>query len=420
MKQEDKIKRLEARNLTKLKRQSQDCKCYTLKIDESRLNRTQREFLKMSFIESKWYYNFILSQENVFDNSVRKVNTVKIKKLDNFEDRELKYISAQMKTGLHERVCIAIKSLSTKKKKGKVKDVGRLKYTKEVNSIELKQFGMTWKFDKTRIKIQGVKKPFKIEGYNQIPKDCEFANAKLIKKPSGYYIQITTFQNKIKKKLTQKSVGLDFGIKDSIVTSDGEKFNIKIRESKRLKRLQIFFSKKTKGSHKRYKTLQKIKKEYELISNQKKDKVDKIVSYLKNNYDEVYIQDEQIANWHKGLFGKQIQNSALGAIKSKLKNLESTYVIDKWKPTTKLCPECGVLNKISLSERIYNCSCGYSQDRDVHSANNILLIGQNLKSGSDMERISTILEGETSVKLDFSNIISHNSMKGEAQGFILG
>ena len=414
MKEEDKIKRLEARNLTKLKRQSQDCKCYTLKIDESRLNRTQREFLKMSFIESKWYYNFILSQENVFDNSVRKVNIVKIKKLDNFEDRELKYISAQMKTGLHERVCTAIKSLYTKKKKGKVKEVGRLKYTKEVNSIELKQFGMTWKFDKTRIKIQGVKKPFKIEGYNQIPKDCEFANAKLIKKPSGYYIQITTFQNKIKKELTQKSVGLDFGIKDSIVTSDGEKFSIKIPETCRLKRLQLFFAKKKKGSRNWYKCLWKIKKEYEKISNQKQGQVNKLVSYLKNNYDEIYIQDEMIANWHKGLFGKQVQHSALGAIKSKLKNLESTYVIDKWKPTTKLCPECGQLNKLTLADRTYKCSCGYEEDRDIHSARNILLIGQNLKSGSDMERISTILEGETSVKLDFSNIISHNSMKGEA------
>ena len=96
MKQEDKIKRLESRNLTKLKRQSQDCKCYTLKIDESHLNKSQKEFLKMSFIESKWFYNFILSQENVFDNSVRKINTVKVRKLGNFEDRELRYISAQI------------------------------------------------------------------------------------------------------------------------------------------------------------------------------------------------------------------------------------------------------------------------------------------------------------------------------------
>jgi putative transposase len=373
----------------------------------------------MSFLEAKWFYNFVISQNNIFDSSIRKSNTVIVKKADTLEDRNIKYISAQMKTGLHERICSAIKMLSTKKKKGKVKEVGRLKYTKEVNSIELKQYGMTWKFDKTRIKIQNVKKPFKVEGYNQIPKDCEFANAKLVRRPSGHYIQITTFVNKSKRENTRKKVGLDFGIKDSIVTSDGEKFNIKISESNRLKRLQLFFSKKTKGSHKRYKLLNKIKKEYEMISNQKKDKVNKIVSYLKSNYDEIYIQDEQIANWSKGLFGKAVQHSALGAIKAKLKNLESTYVIDKWQPTTKLCPSCGAKNKISLSERTYACECGYTEDRDIYSAKNILLIGQR-KFNSGMERISTILEGETTAKLNFSNFVSHNSLKGEAQGFILG
>ncbi len=158
MKEEDRNKRLESRELTRLRRQSQDCKCYTLKIDESHLNLVQRNFLHMSFLEAKWFYNFVISQNNIFDSSIRKSNTVIVKKADTLEDRNIKYISAQMKTGLHERICSAIKMLSTKKKKGKVKEVGRLKYTKEVNSIELKQYGMTWKFDKTRIKIQNVKK----------------------------------------------------------------------------------------------------------------------------------------------------------------------------------------------------------------------------------------------------------------------
>lgn len=414
MKEEDRNKRLESRELTRLRRQYQDCKCYTLKIDESHLNSVQRNFLHMSFLEAKWFYNYALSQTNIFDSSIRKVNSVVVKKLEEFEERELKYISSQMKTGLHERIGSAIKMLSTKKKQGYFDKVGRLKFKKEVKSIELKQYGITWKFDKTRIKIQGLKKPLKVEGLNQIPENIEFANAKLIRKPSGYYIQITTFQNKVDKKLTGKKVGLDFGIKDSIVTSDGEKFSIKIPETCRLKRLQLFFAKKKKGSRNWYKCLWKIKKEYEKISNQKQDQVNKLVSYLKNNYDEIYIQDEMIANWHKGLFGKQVQHSALGAIKSKLKSLESTLVIDRGEPTTKLCPKCGQLNKLTLADRIYKCSCGYEEDRDIHSANNILIIGQKYKSNSGMEHISTTLEDETSGKLSSLNNLSHNSMKEEA------
>lgn len=401
---------------TREKRKSQVCKCYTLKIDYSHTNRQQKEWLKRIFIEAKWFYNHILNHDNVFDSSISKDKIAIIKVIDKYEERELDYLSSQMKQSLQKRIINAIKALSVLK--SHKFSVGRLKFKPEINSIDLPQFGITWKFNKTRIKIQGLKKPFKVHGLKQIPDKCDFANAKLIRKPSGYYMQITTFQQKEKKKEIDKKVGLDFGIKDSIITSDKEKFNIKILESNRLKRNQLFFSKKKKGSKSRRIQLNKIKKEYEKITNQKKDQVNKIISYLKNNYNEIYMQDEQIANWHKGLFGRQVQQSALGAIKSKLKSLESTFVIDKWQPTTKLCPECGLLNKLSLSDRIYNCTCGYSQDRDIHSAKNILLIGQKQKSNSVMERNSTTSEDQTSgfSKSNRENL-SQDSLKMEAPSF---
>ncbi len=343
-----------------------------------------------------------------------KEKTVQVKVKDNMQERNLKYLSSQMKAGLFNRIIDAIKVLSKLKKRSFT--VGKLKFKPEINSISLHQYNNTWKFKKKRIQIQGCKTPFRVNGLKQIPEGCDFANATLIRKPSGYYIAVTTFQAKQDKIKTDKVVGIDFGIKDNIVTSDGEKFNVKIPESKRLKRNQLFFSKKTKESKLRWKQQIKIRKEYEKISNQKKDKVNKIVSYLKNNYDEIYIQDEQIANWAKGLFGRQISMSALGAIKTSLKQLESTHVVDKWQPTTKLCPSCGTLNKPTLADRVYTCSCGYSQDRDIHSAKNILLIGQKQKSGSGMERISTTSEDQTS-KFSKSNRenLSHDSMKMEAQ-----
>lgn len=412
----DKEKRKETRKATRERRKSQVCKSYTLKVDSSHLNKTQKYFLNRIFIEAKWFYNHILNQENIFDSQIRKNTTAQIKVIDHFEARELKYLSSQMKTDLHERICNAIKALSKLKQHNF--SVGKLQFKPEINSIGLKQYGVTWKIEGNRIKIQGLKTPIRVNGLKQIPDACEFTCAQLVRKPSGYYIKVITFQEKQPKKQTNKKVGIDFGIKDNIVTSDGEKFNVKIHESNRLKRNQLFFSKKTKGSKKRWKQQLKIKKEYEKISNQKKDKTNKIVSYLKNNYEEIYIQDEQITNWHKGLFGRQIQMSSLGAIKSSLKQLESTHVIDKWQPTTKLCPSCGTLNKLTLADRIYICTCGYSQDRDIHSAKNILLIGQKQKSGSDMERISTTVEDQTSVfsKSNRENV-SQDSMKREASAF---
>ena len=74
----------------------------------------------------------------------------------------------------------------------------------------------------------------------------------------------------------------------------------------------------------------------------------------------------------------------------------------------------GTEDKLTLDDRIYKCSCGYEQDRDVHSANNILIIGQKYKSNSGMEHISTTLKDETSGKLSSLNNLSHNSMKEEA------
>lgn len=56
-----------------------------------------------------------------------------------------------------------------------------------------------------------------------------------------------------------------------------------------------------------------------------------------------------------------------------LKKLPHTHIVDRFFPSTKLCPQCGSINKISLSERIYSCECGYTQDRDIHSAMNILI-----------------------------------------------
>jgi transposase len=67
--------------------------------------------------------------------------------------------------------------------------------------------------------------------------------------------------------------------------------------------LQKQLFRRIKSSNNRYKTINKIQREYQKISNKKQDKANKIVNKLKQ-YETIVIQDEQIANWHKGLFGK--------------------------------------------------------------------------------------------------------------------
>ena len=370
------------RNATRERRKTQTCKCYTLKIIDKKLNQVQQQYLHKVFIEAKWFYNFLLSQENIFDCAeLTKLKEVQIKTLSGFENRKIDFLSSQVRKGLYNRLCSSIKGLSQLKKNDF--KVGRLKFKPEINSIDFIQHKISWQIKANKIKLQGLKEPLAVRGLEQIKNDFELANCKLIRRASGYYLQITTYQEAQEREKTGKVVGLDFGIKDNITTSNNEKYNFKFPESEKLKRLQMHFARKKKGSKNRYKLLSQIKKEYEKTSNAKKDACNKFTSKLQKENDIIVMQDELISLWHKGIFGKQVQHSILGAIKSKLKTFESTLVLSSKEPTTKMC-FCGFKNNIQLKDRVFKCQkCGFEEERDLKSARFILKKGlENLSCGT--------------------------------------
>ena len=375
-------KTLATRKATSEKRKSQSCRVFTFKINENKLSSTQKEQLKMIFVEAKWLYNDILNFSK--DNPIWKYNT-KVKELNvinknkESEVRTLNFIGSSMKQAVHEQITSAIKSLATKKKQGK--KVGSLKFTSEITSINLKQYGSTHTIlSKNRIRIQNISKPIKVSGlsqFNQI-EGLEFANAKLLNTPLGYYVAVATFlDNDLiePKQLIEEEIGIDMGIKEHITLSNGEKLNVTIGETEHLKRLQRKFARSKMGSNNRYKLRKLIKKEYQKITNRKNDAANKVVAYLLS-YQSIYMQDENISGWKKFNFGKQIQHSILGRVKAKLINHPRVNVIDRFAPTSKFCPVChNKKNDLKLSDRIYKCKvCGYERDRDVHAANNMILM----------------------------------------------
>nr|WP_297457417.1 transposase [Persephonella sp.] len=182
---------------------------------------------------------------------------------------------------------------------------------------------------------------------------------------------------KQKQEKINKPIGIDFGIKHQLTLTNGIKINYRIEETKRLKRLQKKLSRQQKGSKNYWKTKQKIQKEHQKIYNRRKDIKNKILSLLKK-YEYVLIQEEQIRNWHRGIFGKQIQTTGIGGIISMLKqNIETLIPVDKYETTTKVCSRCGNRKEdIKLSVRTFKCEkCGLVIDRDLNSAINILKIG---------------------------------------------
>ena len=363
---------------TRIRRAIQRCLVYEFKINTRKLTKKESEQLKFYFVQCRWLYNYLLNLENIddFDTKTRKIYS--LDKDKNKIERELT-IPAKVIQTVYKGIKQSIKGLSAVKKKGK--KVGKLRFKSEYNSIELNQYGCTHELKEKGFRINGFRKTFQVHGLEQLEnKKYEYANVKLVQKTSGYYIKLTCFENLTKNRINKpnKEVGLDFGIKTHITTSDNEKFNIVIEESERLKGLQKKFARQVKGSNNRNKTLAKIKREYERLLNQKKDKVNKLVNYLCANYSTVYMQDEMISGWHKGLFGKQVQHSCLGLLKSKLQAQNNVIVIDKSYPTTKMCYNCGTIHKnITLNDREFECpTCKYKEERDLKAAKTVLFIGQ--------------------------------------------
>jgi len=394
--EEDRIKKNNLISLsmsaTREKRKTQKCKVVTVKIQSNKLNLSQRTALKMLFVEAKWIRNEMINfgeNNSIFDYSCG--DTIRVMDKDRkFITKERNFISAQQIQSVIAEVKDNIRSLSKLKQKGN--SIGALNYVSEVKSIDLKQHGATYKIkSKTKMKIQGVPGDVKVFGLEQLDESCDFANAKLLNKPDGYYVAIVTYidEGKIKDDfIPNTDIGVDMGVKNNITLSDGRKLNVFVDETDRLKKLQRELSRREKGSNNRNKTIKEIRKEYQKMSNIKEDISNKIVSDLKQ-FENIYFQDENIKAWKNKNYlangSKKIQHSILGRVKTKLKNCERAYMLNKFVATTQTCKECGIKNKQSLSDRIYSCSCGYTADRDVHSANMMILFGKQFIGAERIE-----------------------------------
>src|SRR5574344_1568837 len=391
--EEERQKIRDSLKATRERRQNQSIKVIELKVN---CHQTSKEtFAKMNncFKQAKWIENDMLAWSekcDIFKYEYLDHKTIERKDKDgNFISEDID-LTVYFHRALVKQVKQDIMNLSKAKKKGN--KVGKLKFKSEVNCIPIITGGCRI-IDNSHVTIPGFSK-LKVYGLDQLKKfeNYEIADGRFVRKASGFYIKVSVCiekKNNIQKK-NYKEVGLDFGIKDNIITSDGEKFNCNVQESEQLKFLQKQLHRKQEGSKRYYRLLNQIRREYEHLSNKKTDETNKLVHYLKTNYDVIYFQDEQIANWKKKKrrkktgkkvncfsFGKQIQSSYLGRVKNKLVSLEKegkSFKISKWKATTKFCPNCGCLNDIGDSET-YVCECGYIMDRDVHASKNILMFG---------------------------------------------
>ena len=362
---------------TRMKRAKQICKTFRFKIDYNNLNLQQKEYIKMLFVEAKWIYNYLISQDDIYSFDYKNLNQVTHKdKHKNDITTDIQYVRSSVKQELIAQIVNQIKGLSKLKKKGH--KVGKLKFKSEFNSIKLKQYNVTHSLRGNKFKIQGIKDLIRVRGIEQLSKykNIDYTTANLLYDGINYYIALTCFIDKenIEKQYKNDIVGIDMGVSTSLTLSDGTKYYISIGESDRLKKLQTKLVSKQKGSNNRYKLIKKIRKEYIHINNKKNDISNKIVHSILNDNKIIVMQDEQIGEWRQdGISGSKIQHSILGRIKHKLMYSDRVKILDKWFPTTKYCSNCGSKVELELKDRIFECpKCKIKEDRDIHAANNMI------------------------------------------------
>ena len=395
---EHKNARLASRKATQERHAQMHCISRTLKLDPTK---SQADRLHRMFVEAKWYTNSVIGNDLVFDDTAYKDKTVYVrrptdeKEVYEFTEETYRAIPAQCRQAISKRLKANIRSLSTKKKSGE--KVGRLKPKSEINAIPFPQHKVSHEFRKdrkNRVRLSNIGW-VKCHGWHQIDFDQhDITSATLCRVGGDFFIDVILYVDKqisnvrrnkrgeysIKKQPTKPVVGLDFGIKESITTSDGESIKISIEESEYLKkqqralaRLDRLHKKKhqRKYSNNRRKITHRRRKEEQHLVNKKQDLAKKVIAYLTSEYQAIVIQDEMIAGWQKGLFGRQVKRSALGYLKRRLKEI-GAHVISHTEATTKECTCCGHRMDIGLADRIYRCdTCGHEEDRDVKSAKRI-------------------------------------------------
>src|SRR5690554_3710597 len=245
-----------------------------------------------------------------------------------------------------------------------------------------------------RLVIPKFKEGIKLNLHRQMEGKILFAT--LSKSTTGkYHVSVTCEVEHKPFGKTNKYVGVDTGIKELAILSDGSSYeNIKSlkTKSKKLKYEQRQLSKKQKGSRSRNKQKRKLSSVHEQITNIRKDHLHKISTEIIKNHDVISVEDLAVRNIMKNhCLAQAMGDVSLGAfytmLEYKAKWNDGQFVkVDRFFPSSKTCSSCGWTKQdLTLSIREWTCgSCGAVHDRDVNAAKNILREGMNLLSGCGM------------------------------------
>ena len=263
----------------------------------------------------------------------------------------------------------------------------------ELGAISKRNDYTTYKLSLANIKNVKFKCNKKYAEYLQKHKP-NIKQATLSKLPCGeFYLSILVDGDLTHKGLqdTNNAVGIDLGVKDFVITSDGEIFgnlHFKKSQSNKIKRLQRQLSKKQKGSNNRNKARIKLAKKYKKINDKKQYYLHQVSNTLINENQVICMEDLNVKGMlrnHK--LAESIQEMNFREFRRILEYKAKWYnrkivCVGRFYPSSKTCHNCGYINKqLKLSDRQWLCpQCGEVIDRDYNAALNILDEGLRILS----------------------------------------
>ena len=346
----------------------------------------QKTLLNKHFGSVRWTYNYFLNQRkeeylnnkkslNYYDQSAE---LTKIKKVNEW----LKEINSQTLQYSLKCLDMAYQGFFNKRTQ-----FPRFKSRKSKNSFTIPQ---NVRCDGTKLIV-----PKFLDGIEMIMErkiEGTIKHCSISKTPTGkYFVSILTEQEHTSVNKTGLSVGIDLGLKDFLVLSNGTKiknYRFLKHYEHQLKLNQQHLSRKNKGSVRYEKQRLKVARIYEKITNSRMDLIHKTTNDLVKQFDTIYLEDLNIKGMMKNhKLSKSISDVSWGKFIDTLEykanwNDKSIIHIDRFFPSSKTCSKCGwINNNLTLKDREWKCDkCGEVIDRDLNAAINILNEGYRLNN----------------------------------------
>ena len=353
---------------------------------------------------SRFIYNFYIAHnKEIYDREGKFVSGMDFSKWLNNEyipnNKDMKWIKEVSSKATKQAIMNGDKAFRDFFKKAKGFPRFKKKKNQDVKAYFPKNNKTDWTIERHRVKIPTLGW-VRLKEFGYIPVNSIVKSGTVSQKADRYYVSILVEENDKKVyKSTNEGVGIDLGVKEFVVCSDGIKFkNINKTSTvkkieKKLKREQRKLSRKYESLKIRNKNIKegratrqniqkqvvKVQKLHQRLTNIRTDYINKIVSsIIKQKPSYITIEDLNVKGMMKNKhLSKAIASQKFFEFKTKLtfkckENHIELRIVDRFYPSSKTCSNCGEIKQdLKLSDRIYKCDCGLTIDRDLNSSINL-------------------------------------------------